>query len=88
MREEFRQFYSYLGPRWGGGASVHLEFCADGLPLHVEAVQDNVQVPDWIIAKMSEAQQEELLALFDLSRPHREELDTLMAAMLAAEAGE
>lgn len=88
MREEFRQFYSYLGPRWGGGGSVHLEFHADGLPLHVEAVQDNVQVPDWITAKMTDTQQEELLALFDLSRPHREELDSLMAAMLAAEAGE
>lgn len=85
MRDEYKQFYSYLGARWGGGGSVHLEFIADGLPLHVEAVQDNQPIPFWIAQKMNEAQLAEVETLMAVAKPHREEQDALMAEMLKAE---
>lgn len=85
MRDEYKQFYSYLGARWGGGGSVHLEFIADGLPLHVEAVQDNQAIPFWIAQKMNEAQLAEVEALLAVAKPHREAQDAAIAEMLAAE---
>lgn len=85
MRDEYKQFYSYLGARWGGGSSVHLEFVAEGLPLHVEAVQDNLAIPFWIAQKMDEAQLAEVEALLAVAKPHREEQDRLMAEMLKEE---
>lgn len=86
MVEQLRPLYTYLGPRWGGGSVVHLDFVSQyGLPTHVEVVQDNRDMPAWIVAKMSDDQLAEVETLFALSRPRREAVDAALAAQLAAE---
>lgn len=86
MFEEVRPLYDYLGPRWGGGSVVHLEFTSRyGLQSHVEVVQDNIPIPAWIVEKLTEENLEEIEGLFAYSKPRREAVDAALAAMLAAE---